>query len=198
MTDSIFTYFKNDREKNIIYKPREGEEMKAASLYKAPIYKYSDLCSIAEKFGSSYLLSYLFKKSFQNIILLQDPDDMNSGHWISVSRSPSKKEIYFFSTYGGKPDREKIKWISRKDLKQSGQLENIFNDGMRDWQKHGWEIHFNDYPYQKEGDHTATCGIYTVAFLRSRKNPDEFKKEVMELIKNKINPAIYYFDKYFT
>lgn len=198
MIDSIFTKTKNKREHDIVFKPRDGSEMEAASLHKAPVYKYSDLCEMAKKHGSAAMLSHMFKRSNENIILLQDPQKMNSGHWFSVSRNPRKKEIYFFSTYGGKPDIEKINWISEDDLCESGQLLNIFNDGLRECQKHGWEIHFNDYPYQKEGDHTAVCGIYTIAFLRSGKNPDEFKKETLQLAKEGINPAVYYFDKYFS
>ena len=197
MTESVTTQFKNTREKNIIFTPRDGDEMRAATLHKVPIYTYSDLCQIAEKGGAARMLSHLFKRSNKNIILLQDPDNMNSGHWISVSRNPQKKEIYFFSTYGGKPDTEKIRWMTEDDLRESNQFLNIFNDGLRECQEHGWEIHYNDYPYQKEGDHTATCGIYTAAFLRSGEDPDKFKSETLQLIHNNINPAVYYYDKYF-
>lgn len=187
----------SDKEKKIIYSPRSGDEMKKAMLNKVPVYTYSELCKLADKFGPTRLLSHLFKRSDDNIILLQDPNDMNSGHWISVSRNLPKKEIYFFSTYGGKPDIEKIRWMSEDDLCTSGQKTNIFNDGLRDLQKHGWTIHYNDYPYQVEGDHTAVCGIYTVAFLRSGKNPDVFKAFNLRLLRNGINPALFYYHKYF-
>lgn len=197
MSESIFTHYNNSRERNIIYKPRDGEEMEAATLHKAPVYKYSDLAAMSEKNGPSRMLSQMFKRSNHNIILLQDPNNMDSGHWISVSRNLPKKEIYFFSTYGGKPDVEKIKWISEDELRESGQFMNIFNDGLREAQKHGWEIHYNDYPYQKDGDKTAVCGIYTAAFLRSGLNPDEFEEETLKIAKNGENPAVVYFDKYF-
>ena len=194
---NILTKYKDKREHDIIYKPRDGDEMEHAVGNSAPIYKYSDLVELGEKHGANRLLAMMFKRSDNNIILLQDPSNMDSGHWISVSRNPRKKEIYFFSTYGGKPDTEKIRWMSEDDLRESGQLMNIFNDGLRSAQEHGWEIHYNDYPYQKEGDKTAVCGIYTAAFLRSGLNPDEFEKETLNLCKKGINPAIFYFDKYF-
>lgn len=194
MIDSVH----KEREKKIIFSPRTGEEMMRATNYHVPLYKYSELCEIAKKHGARALLSHMFRRSNDNIILLQDPADMDSGHWISVSRNPKRKQIYFFSTYGGKPDVEKISWMSEDELRESGQYTNIFNDGLKECQDHGWEIHFNDYPYQKTGDHTATCGIYTVAFLRSGKTPDEFKEETLKLKKKKINPAIFYFDKYFS
>ena len=197
MTDSVLTKYHNKREHDIIYKPRDGDEMEKALDHRTPIYKYAELCELARKHGRRSLLAFMFKRSNTNVILLQDPENMNSGHWFSVSRNPRKKEIYFFSTYGGKPDREKLKWISDDDLLQSGQDTNIFNDGLRDCQQHGWEIHYNDFPYQKEGDHTAVCGIYTTAFLRSGENPEEFERETKKLIAKGINPAVFYFDKYF-
>lgn len=186
------------KEREILYSPRDGEEMEHALLNKVPIHKYSDLCRLSEKFGIGRMLAHMFKRSDDNVILLQDPRNMNSGHWISVSRIPKRKEIYFFSTYGGKPDVEKLSWMSDDDLKESGQDLNIFNDGLKELQKHGWEIHYNDYPYQKEGDHTAVCGIYTAAFLRSGKNPDKFKEETLKIRrKTGKDPALYYYQEYF-
>lgn len=187
----------SERERSIIYDPRDGDEMENATLHHVPIHKYSDLCRLSEKHGPASMLAHMFRQNDDHIILLQDPSNMDSGHWISVSRNVPKKEIYFFSTYGGKPDIEKLQWMNEDDLKESGQFINIFNEGLRTLQQHGWEIHYNDYPYQKEGDNTAVCGIYTAAFLRSGKNPDEFKKEVMLLKRHGINPAVYYYDKYF-
>lgn len=197
MIDDIFTKIKNEREKGIIYEPRTGAEMEHATQHKVPIYKYSELCDLGRKHGPTRMLAHMFQRSNNNIILLQDPDDMNSGHWLSVSRNLPRHDIYFFSTYGGKPDTEKIKWMTEDDLHASGQFMNIFNDGLRDLQKRGWTIHYNDYPYQKSGDHTAVCGIYTAAFLRSGKNPEEFEKETLEIAKDGHNPGIVYYDRYF-
>ena len=198
MTDDIFLKYKNLREKRILFEPRSGDEMEHAMQHHVPIYKYSDLCDIARKTGPTGMLAHMFQRSPTNIILLQDPSNMQSGHWISVSRNPKKKEIYFFSTYGGKPDVEKIQWVNEDDLRESGQDINIFNDGLRNLQQHGWEIHYNDFPYQKSGDNTAVCGIYTAAFLRSGQNPDVFERNTKLLARNGINPAIYYYDKYFS
>lgn len=198
MTDSIFTRAHNQREKNILYQPRSGDEMQFAMRdHHTPIYTYSNLCKIAQQIGATRMLAQMFKYSNDAIILLQDPKDMTSGHWISVSKNPAKKEFYFFSTYGGKPDREKNEWVDRRDLQLSGQFMNIFNDALKECQQHGWEIHYNDYPYQKQNDKTAVCGIYTVAFLRSGANPEKFERDTKSLAAHGINPAIYYFEKYF-
>ena len=167
------------------------------SLNKYNFYKYSEICKEAEELGSLRTLLKMFNRSNDCLVLLQDPKKMTSGHWLSVSRKPEKREIYFFSTYGGKPDREKISWMDTDDLKKSGQQINIFNDAMKELQSQGWEIHYNNYPYQKEGDHTATCGIYTSAFLRSGLNPDQFKAQTLEIKKSGKNPAIVYYNRYF-
>lgn len=184
-------------EEKIIYSPRSGEEMEDAMHHRAPIYKYSELCDLSRSHGPTPMLARMFQRSDDNIILLQDPQKMNSGHWISVSRNLPKKEIYFFSTYGGKPDVEKLEWLTDDDMKMSGQDINIFNDGLRNLQEHGWTIHYNDHPYQIPGDKTATCGIFTVAFLRSGKDPDKFYRETKAIEKSGRNPAIVYFRKYF-
>lgn len=197
MSASVFRKVTNPREKKIVFSPRTGDEMENATLRKTPIHLYSELAEMAKKYGSDRLLAHMFKRSNSHIILLQDPSDMSSGHWFCIVRNLPKKEIYFFSTYGGKPDREKIAWINEDDLYESGQEVNIFNDGLKNLQQHGWEIHYNDYPYQKPGDKTAVCGIYTVAFIRSGCNPEEFEKETLSLARKGINPAVYYYKKYF-
>lgn len=197
MSDSILTKYSTPEEKKILFEPRTGGEMNNALGGKTPIYKYSDLCSYGKLHGPTRMLAHMFKRSNTNVILLQDPKDLDSGHWISVSRNPAKKEIYFFSTYGGKPDCEKLQWINEDDLIESGQDMNIFRDGLQTLQRNGWEIHYNDYPYQTPGDKTAVCGIYTVAFLRNGANPDVFETETKRLIARGVNPAIYYYRKYF-
>lgn len=187
----------NSFTRKVKYEPRTGDEMERATLHRVPIYKYSELCKLAERNGPTAMLAKMFQRSNDNIILLQDPEKMNSGHWISVSRNLPKKEIYFFSTYGGKPDAEKVAWMSDDDLKESGQAINIFNEGLHSLQDHGWEIHYNDYPYQKPDDATATCGIFTAAFLRSGKNPDEFESETKRIIARGDDPAVEYYRRYF-
>lgn len=197
MTDSVLTKCKDEGEHKIVFSPRSGDEMENATLHKVPIHLYSDLCRLSKKSGSDRMLARLFQYSDNNIVLLQDPSDMNSGHWFCVCRNLPKHEIYFFSTYGGKPDVEKVQWMSEDDLRESDQFHNIFNDGLRNAQKHGWKIYYNDYPYQKSGDKTAVCGIYTAAFIRSGMNPDKFEEETKKLMKQGINPAVYYYRKYF-
>lgn len=176
----------------IFYKPRTGEEVKRASGG-APVYPYSQLNEMVEHLGIENTLTMMFARSLKNIILLQDPRKMNSGHWLGLSYNPSKGEIYFFSSYGGKPDAEKNKWLTEDDQVESGQGVDVFNDGLKELAKKGYVIHYNDHPYQFEGDETATCGIWTVAFLNSDMNPDQFYRYN---VRHHQGP-VQYFYKYF-
>lgn len=176
----------------IFYRPRTGEDMRRATEG-APIYKYSDVCEEARKKGAVSVLWQMFKQSLNNVLLLQDPDNMSSGHWMGLSFNPVKWEIYFFSSYGGKPDFEKNKWISEDDQLQSGQQTDALNDGLREMCKLGFKVYFNDHPYQREGDNTATCGIWTAAFLNSGMNPDQF---YMYNLRHHVG-APEYFQRYF-
>lgn len=158
----------NDR---IYYQPRTGAEVLKAAPVGTRLYLYSELAS--DPRPPIVVLSSMGR---DNLILLQDPDKMNTGHWIALSFHPETREAFFFSTYGGMPDREKMRWITHQELIRSHQGRNVINDGLRELAIRGWKIHYNDFPYQKEGDHTATCGIWSTAFLNSGQNPDDFSK----------------------
>lgn len=180
----------------IIYTPRSGSEMQKATN-NVPIYLYSELCQRAKREGSLGLLVNMANRCLDNVILLQDPDNMRSGHWTSLSFHPERREIYFFSTYGGKPDVEKNAWLAARDLRSSGQDINILNDGLKQLQQKGWKIHYNEYRYQNVGDDTACCGIYTAAFLRFGQDPEKFWDVNRKIKASGQDPAVVYYKKYF-
>lgn len=156
---------------SFIYTPRTGKEMLGACPPDTRLIKYSTLsssCSTPEQ--------VLERLGDNNLILIQNPHNMNSGHWVSLSFNRDKNEAYYFSSYGMMPDVEKLKWIPRTALVSSGQEYNILNETLKYLNALGWKIYYNDYPYQIAGDRTATCGIWTSAFLNSKLNPDEFAK----------------------
>lgn len=165
-------------------KPTSGEEVLRAAPRGTKLYLYSDLAN--DPRDAETVLRSLGRNS---LILYQDPDRMNSGHWVSLSFHPKRKEVYFFSSYGGMPDREKISWVNPYKLFLSGQIRNVINDGLKSLAEKGWTIHFNDFPFQHVGDGSATCGIWSTAFLNSGLNPDEFAENHRSVE--------YYFRKYF-
>lgn len=197
MNESLLYKYSSPKEHDVLYKPRTGEEMIRAMQNDVELDEYSDLCRLARKYGVNRVLAHMFKRNLRHIILLQNPRNMSSGHWLSISMNKPRKEIYFFSTYGGKPDREKVDWLDEDELKESNQFINILNDGLKNLQKNGWKIYYNDFKYQHPGDDTAYCGIYTVGFLRSGLNPDEFADYNKKLMQYGINPALFYFNRYF-
>ena len=156
---------------SFIYSPRSGKEILAAAPAGTKIYVYSDLC---QRVGDPAQI--LLSLPSKCIILLQNPKNMRSGHWIALSRNTRKREMYYFSSYGGKPDVEMSQWVTPEARMRSGQGRNLINDGLKELCANGWTIFYNDFTYQKKGDRTATCGIWATAFLHSGLNPDEFEE----------------------
>lgn len=176
----------------ILKNPRTGEEVQKATGG-VPIRLYSDVCRYMKQIGPVKTLMRILSPKLKCIILLQNPKKMNSGHWISVSMNPGKNEIYFFSSYGGKPDEEKNKWLDIDGRLKSEQEVNPLNDALKQMTRYGWKVYYNDFPYQKTGDKTATCGIWVSAFLNSNLNPDEFAVYTNEKGLN----ALDYYNLYF-
>lgn len=170
---------------SFIFKPRSGSDMLKATPYGTGLFTYSELCSLP--MNSTDIILSLPRKC---IILLQDPRNLNSGHWISLSRNDDKKEVYYFSSYGYKPEQEKYRWMKPNEIRYSRQERDLINDGLKNLYLLGWKIYYNDFPYQVEGDRTATCGVWACAFLNSDLNPDEFANEHRD--------AGYYFRRYFS
>ena len=169
---------------SFLYHPRSGKEVLDAAPPGTKIYLYSDLC---QRKGSPE--SILLSLPVKCIILLQNPRQLNSGHWVALVRNRRKKEMYYFSSYGGRPDVELTEWVSLPQREVSGQGTNLLNDGLKILHELGWTIYYNDFPYQKKGDETATCGIWATAFLHSGLNPDEFE--------DNHRSDEYYFRQYF-
>lgn len=162
------------RMNEILYKPRTGAELlEATPCSKLALYSY--ICDSAQRTGAYNTIRNMMKQSYKWFVLLQSPMDPLLGHWMALNIIPEKKEIYFFSSYGGRPDFEKNEWLPEDMRIASRQNTNAFNDALKYMMRQmGWKVHYNDHPYQIKGDHTATCGIWAAAFLNSMMNPDEF------------------------
>ncbi|DAC81711.1 TPA_asm: adenain [Sheep rumen MELD virus] len=151
--------------KRYMYQPQKGDVLQKACPPGTKVFRYRDL------FDPNLMLGR------DNVILLEDPMKPNTGHWVALKLMPEYRQAYFFNSYGGKPDQKKNEWIPLELLQASGQDENVLNDILKGLALKGWTIHYNDYAYQKEGDKTATCGVWAAAFLNSEQNPDVFKEK---------------------
>lgn len=177
---------------DILYTPRSGEEMTKAT-HGVPVRLYSSVCQDMKEEGAVKTICRILRPYNKCLILLQNPKKMNSGHWTAIAANPRRKQLYFFSSYGGKPDEEKNRWLTEDSLIASRQEVNPLNDALKEFCKCGYEIIYNDFPYQREGDKTATCGIWAAAFLNSGLNPDEFANYT----NNNGLTVFDYFDEYF-
>lgn len=166
------------------YRPLSGEEVLRASPKGTKLYLYQDL-ALDPRPAEDIVLSL----GRNVIVLYQDPDNLQKGHWVSLKIKPEKREIYFFSSYGGMPDREKNTWVPHRKLVRTFQDRNVLNDGLKQLMIRGWTIHYNDFPFQRVGDKTATCGLWSSAFLKSDVNPDVFARNH--------HSEKYYFDHLF-
>ena len=83
-------------------------------------------------------------------ILLYTPEDPTSGHWVCLMKR--KDGIYFWDSYGDKPD------IAAYLGDQPPLLTQILSHA-------GVPIHYNTHKYQKSGGSVATCGRWCIARL---------------------------------
>lgn len=155
-------------------RPTSDSEVYNAS-HGTPIYLYSDI----SRMNPSNLPNLLGGPHDSAIILVQDPRDPNVGHWTAVVYNPRKDEYYFFSSYGGRPDEEKVSFMSERERALSGQSQNFISDGLKRLFLKGKKVHYNEFPYQQVNDGTSTCGIWAVAFILSGMNPTQFHNYIL-------------------
>jgi hypothetical protein len=98
------------------------------------------------------------------LILLYTPHDPKSGHWVCLMRHPDS--IYYFDSYGDRPDEE-------EDL--NGQSPTL----TRLLQASGLPVFYNTHQYQKLRDDIATCGRWCAIRLHYKdKTEDQFNRIV--------------------
>lgn len=153
-------------------RPISGSEIRDLSGTSA-VYTFRDII----KYARNHSLSSLLDPITNSLIALYEWRP-GIGHWVGIKVVPELHEAYFFSSYGNKPDTE-LNNLTPRQRRQSGQAINLFNDFLKSLYKQGWIIYYNDYPYQKKGDGTATCGRWLAKFLRSGLNPDEFERRIV-------------------
>lgn len=153
-------------------RPISGSEIRDLSGTSA-VYTFRDII----KYARNHPLSSLLDPNTNSLIALYEWRP-GIGHWVGIKVVPELREAYFFSSYGNKPDTE-LNYLTPSQRRESGQAINLFNNFLKGLFKQGWTIYYNDYPYQKRGDGTATCGRWLAKFLRSGLNPDEFEERIV-------------------
>lgn len=127
------------------------------------IYKYD---SIDELLGENNAAIILFES------------EPNFGHWVLVFRENDNLE--FFNSYGGYPD-DSLKHIDKQFRKKTHQdkpyLSYLF-------MKSPYNLHFNNYKFQKHKSNIKTCGRHAaIRLLFKNLNIDEYKNMLDGFIK---------------
>jgi hypothetical protein len=97
-------------------------------------------------------------------VLLYTPNSPTEGHWVCLQRKSDG--IYFFDSYGDKPD-------SADDLNgQPAHLSELLRGS-------GMPIYYNTKPYQKMRGDIATCGRHCVSrLIYNKKSPEQYDRVV--------------------
>jgi len=119
-----------------------------------------------------------FLKVGQVVFILYE-SSLNSGHWVALARD--KKKVYYFDSYGNKPDVP-LTWTDPEKRKELGEdyptLTKMFSLTKV-------PVYYNDYDYQSKKDKDmATCGRWATGFLTHFKkyggDLQSFNKEVLK------------------
>jgi hypothetical protein len=81
--------------------------------------------------------------SYYNIILYQYDSDM--GHWVLLRCNPSTKELYFFDSYGNKPDGAWPYLINTKSLPEP---RHVLSEIINRYISMGYKLSYNGYNIQ--------------------------------------------------
>ena len=152
-------------------KPSNGSDVAFRSGVRS-IFTYSQVQKHIRAGGS--LLDLLDPRTYSIVVLYEWRRGF--GHWVGLRLNPGRREAYFFSSYGAKPDEEKNRALSPAARRASGQDLNVLNDFLKRLHLGGWTVYYNDHPFQRIGDGTATCGRWLSEYLRSGMNPDDYAR----------------------
>lgn len=125
---------------------------------------------------------------YGSVILLYEVQP-GIGHWTTVFFREGKR-IEFFDPYGIKPDDERFKIPS--NMWYGPFLSRLLLQAM----DRGYEIEYNNYPFQEKGEGISTCGRWVGVRLRKKNLSLEEFKEIYfvpnrdELIVNLTKPII--------
>lgn len=138
----------------------------------APIYKYTDL----KNFKS---IDDLFKKA--NYFFLLYLDSPSSGHWVCCIKK--NNNLYFFDSYGYKPDNE-LSFVDCNKRKELGTAKTYLTDLFN---KSDYDISYNNFDYQNKKTNSQTCGRHCCFFLKNCINNnmdlEDYYKYMQELKK---------------
>tara|TARA_Y100000992_G_scaffold301721_1_gene273383 strand:+ start:1856 stop:2767 length:912 start_codon:yes stop_codon:yes gene_type:complete len=128
----------------------------------------------------------------------------SGSHWVAMYGDLNKNQLYFFDSYGKKPDKRVrtlakriAKWMYKKDCKKCKDIsdsESVMNSAnAKDTFKNKVEVDYNHNRHQYKN---SECGVYSMNFIIRLLNGESFKN----ITENKTldDPMNRCRDKYFT
>ena len=128
------------------------------------------------------------------MVINLDTHDKNGSHWVGLFSNLKKKQIYFFDSYGHKPDKE-IKKFMDKIAKWMSKTYNLKNDSEGElFNNKDIDIKYNTVRHQYKH---SECGIYSMNFIIRLLNGEGFVEiEKSKVIDDEINKCrSVYFSK---
>jgi hypothetical protein len=95
-------------------------------------------------------------------------------HWVALYINLAKKQIYFFDSYGIKPEKEIREFMARCANYMTGSNMtggNKYNDKNCLYEKGSVDIRWNKTRHQRGG---SECGVYSISFILRLLNGQEF------------------------
>ena len=191
-------------------KALDGAGMSGGTAGDNLLYKSMSDTDLHEYFPNARVLKYSelpmetpaedFLKKGEVVYILYEAEE-NSGHWVAMCRSgnsacgrgltgsPRPDCIFYFDSYGNKPDTP-LRWVDAETNERLGQgkptLTNMFKITKI-------PVYWNNYAYQNKDDKLmATCGRFATSFLIHFKkyggNLKSFKAEVLKQARAKNLP----------
>ena len=108
------------------------------------------------------------KKNKLGIIFNLDPHYKSGSHWVALFINIKKRKIYYFDSYGEKPDDQILKFIN-KVIEQGKELNIKFN------------YKYNEKRHQYSN---SECGMYSLYFIIENLKDSSIKKLFNESIKD--------------
>jgi len=129
--------------------------------------KFGEMSSIDEAFDS-----------LGRCIFLYLTENASTGHWVTMWKT-SPESIYYFDSYGKKPD-EPRNWLPEEKLEELGQDEPYLTQLLKE---SGYKVSYNTVPFQKTREGMNDCGRWCVGRLICKDMDD---KQFFNLIKQQM------------
>jgi len=106
-----------------------------------------------------------------------------SGHYVTLIRNKANRTIYFFDSYGGKPDVDQKKYAMNRDELYDEEHNSLIKLLL----KKGWNVDYNHVPLQASSPDVATCGRWGLTRVMWKHLTNDQFVQAIKYWSNKLN-----------